>query len=68
MIYYRVFRFYSPELDSEAARISMVDERNREYYRIVPAIGGREWREAREAALDRIEAAILRGDEPGEVA
>lgn len=64
---YRSFRFYSPDLDSEAVRLSMADGLGREYFVIVPAASGWRWRECRDVALDAIEGAIEAGDEPGEV-
>ncbi|HEX5321490.1 MAG TPA: hypothetical protein VFW46_20200 [Stellaceae bacterium] len=64
---YSSMRFYSPVLDAEALRLSMADERNSEFYAVIPARGGKEERELKQAALERIEDAILRGDVPGEV-
>ena len=65
---YREFRFYSPQLDTEAARLSMVDGQGREYFAVIDAGSGRGYRERREAALSRIEDAIMAGEPPGEVA
>lgn len=64
---YREFRFFSTWLDAEAARLSMVDDRGQEYYALVPATEGRRWREDRDAALERIEAAMAAREPPGEV-
>lgn len=64
---YRAFRFYSPDLDAEAVRLSMADGLGREFFAIVPSSIGRRWRECRDAALDAIEGAIDAGDQPGEV-
>jgi hypothetical protein len=65
---YRAFRFFSPQLDAEAVRLSMADEAGQEYYIIVAADeAGRRWRERREEALAAIDAAIARKDEAGEV-
>ena len=64
---YREFRFFSAELDSQAARLSMTDGRGREYFAIVPAARGKAWRLRKEAALDALDEAIARGGEPGEV-
>jgi hypothetical protein len=59
-------RYWSPILGCEAARLSMANDRGSEYFTIIEA-GGRGWREAREKALGRIEAAIEAEKEPGEV-
>jgi hypothetical protein len=64
---YLSFRFYSPEMDTAAVRLSMADSRGREYYAILPGGSGKGWRERRDTALDAIEAAIEAGEEPGEV-
>ena len=64
---YREYRFYSPEFDCEAARLSMVDEHNSEFFTIIPVRGYRVYREARDRALDMIDEAIAAGAEPGEV-
>lgn len=64
---YREYRFYSPMHDSIAARLSMVDERNGEFWRVVPITSPRTYRKERELALDAIEEAIDMGAEPGEV-
>ena len=68
MSVYREYTFWSPVLGDAAARLSMPDDHGLEYFAIVrrPS-NGREWREARADALQAIEAAILRGDQPGEV-
>jgi hypothetical protein len=68
MSVYREYTFWSPVLGKRATRLSVPDERGSEYFVIVPRpSSGRGWREAREVALQAIEAAILRGDLPGEV-
>jgi hypothetical protein len=78
MRYWREYRFWSPLLGQEACRVSMTGDveaavqhgrpaADAEYYAIIPAAQGRAHREARERALETIEAAILRGQEPGEV-
>lgn len=64
---YSAYRFWSPLLGADAVRFSMVGERNAEYFAIVPGGEGRVYRENRDRALDAIEDAIARGDEPGEV-
>jgi hypothetical protein len=68
MSVYREYTFWSPVLGERACRLSVPDEHGSEYFAIVPRpSSGRGWREAREGALQAIEAAILRGDLPGEV-
>lgn len=68
MTTYSEFRFYSPLLDSEAARLSMANERGQEYFSVIPAeVSGKAYRAARDEALDLIEHAIMVGLEPGEV-
>lgn len=68
MTTYSEFRFYSPLLDSEAARISVADEQGQEYFVVIPAeVSGKAYRAARDEALDLIEHAMLVGLEPGEV-
>ncbi len=65
---YNEFRFYSPILDAEAARLSIVNDRGEEFYAVVPCGDeGRVWRERREEVLNKVYAAILAGYEPGEV-
>lgn len=64
---YREFRFFSLALDAEAARLSLTDARGREYWTVVAVEDGRAWRERRNAALDELDAAIGRGDPPGEL-
>lgn len=64
---FREFRFYSPSLDAEAVRLSMVDDQNREFFTILGAASGKGWRERRDAALTAIEDAIMAGDPPGEI-
>ena len=61
------FRFYSPILDAEAIRISMVNARNAEFFMIIKADDGRRYREKRDEALSMIEEAIEAGLEPGQV-
>lgn len=67
MSVFREHRFWSPLFGCDAARLSMVDDRGSEFFRVVPVVSGKGWREARDAALDEIESAIMRGEEPGEV-
>ena len=49
------------------ARVSAVDGMGDEYYALIDGSGGKAYRERRVLALDIIEAAMLRGDGPGEV-
>lgn len=76
MATFREYRYYSPSHDGEASRISMVDERNSEFYMVVPLTiirggksmtGGKWYREERQRALDAICLAIDEGLEPGRV-
>jgi hypothetical protein len=67
MAFYRAFHFYSPLMGCEAVRLSMVDARGGEFYRIVPRSDGKAWRDVRDRELDLIEDAIAGGAEPGEV-
>ncbi len=67
MSVYSEYRHWSPTLGCDAVRLSMVDERGGEFYRIIPVVSGRGWRAARDEALEVIEDAIIRGAEPGEV-
>jgi hypothetical protein len=64
---YSEFRYYCGIQDRDMARISMSGVRGGEYYMIVPDDGGKRYREARDAALDAIEAAIRAGCHPGKV-
>lgn len=64
---YGIFRFYSVELGEPAARLSMVNDHDQEFWVIVPTMG-KGWRQRRDEALDTIDAAIESGEEPGEVA
>jgi hypothetical protein len=69
MSVYRELRFWSVMLGSHAVRLSMVDARGGEFYRIVSVESpGKAYREMRDLALTAIEGAIARGEEPGEVA
>jgi hypothetical protein len=68
MIGYATMRFWSPLLGSPAVRLSMVDDRGGEFYSIIAVDrSAKAYRAARDRALDAIEEAIYRGDEPGEV-
>jgi hypothetical protein len=67
VVAYREFRFWSPMLGANAARISVPDERNAEHFAIIVANSGKELREARSRALDAIMAHIEAGYAAGEV-
>lgn len=67
MTVYQCLTFWSIMLNGNAARISMVDTFGQEYFSIIPNLGGRAFREARETALDALEAAIAAKLPPGEV-
>ncbi len=65
---YREYTYWSPLLGSYATRLSVPDDQGSEFFAIVERpISGHDWRMARAEALQTIEAAILRGDAPGEV-
>ena len=64
---YRELHFWSVVLDSDAVRLSMADSHGREYFTIVPRETAMKYRELKERALAAIDAAISKGDEPGEV-
>lgn len=65
---YREFRFWSPLLGCDAARISMVDAQNQEHFAIIAADApGSVYRERRQKACEAIDAAISAGRDPGEV-
>jgi hypothetical protein len=65
-------RYYDPEIDAEAVRISGFDGRGGEFWRSVPlCAAGKSRLEQRNAVLDEIENAIALADrglrQPGEV-
>ena len=79
---YHEYRYWSPTLGGDAVRLSMVDKRGGEFYRIILVSSGfvrdddgkrvSRYRVERDRALDAIEDAVRRsdqhgGDEPGEV-
>lgn len=65
---YSEYRFWSPMLGGDAARISMVDDRGGEFYQIIDAEGrGSTYRARREAAIEVIAQAIEMGLAPGQV-
>ena len=61
------FQYYSLLHDREMIRISMVNERNGEFFTYIPADDGRRYRERRDQALGTIQSAIEAGLDPGEV-
>lgn len=65
---YSILRQYSPLIDGMQMRISVADARGGEFFKLV-AVPERasEYKRVRDEVLDEIEAAIGRGDEPGEV-
>jgi hypothetical protein len=67
MSVYQEHRRYSVTLGCDAVRLSLVDDRGGEFYRVVPAVRGKKWREERDRVLDEIEDAIAAGCDPGEV-
>lgn len=64
---YSELRFYSVLLDTQAARLSMFNDRHEEYFAVVPVAVGRAWRETKEIALDALVAAIESAAPIGEV-
>jgi hypothetical protein len=63
-----MMRFYDARIDAEGIRFSGISERGGEFWiREALAPEGRSRREQREMALQAMEDAIDRGDEPGEV-
>ncbi len=68
MTIWQEFRFWSPTLGCNAARISMTDRHGGEFFKIIPRdASAKAYREAREKALDEIEDAIAARQQPGEV-
>jgi hypothetical protein len=61
------FRFYSGAFDGEGVRLSLFNQHGHEFWRIIPAGEGLEYRERRDDALRAIWRAICDGSEPGEV-
>lgn len=64
---YQQIKFWSPALGGYAWRISMPNAHGHELFMIVDDGTGRERRARKAAALEAIQAAIERGDQPGEV-
>lgn len=64
---YNELSFYSPLLDADACRLSVVDANGGEHFAIVPIEEGKSWRMARSKALGYIVDHIEAGHDPGEV-
>ena len=64
----QTLRFYNLARDAHFARVSATDGTGAEWWAIVPWESPKERREGRDRALDAIEAAMLAGRDPGEVA
>lgn len=64
---YSEYRYWSPTLGCDAARISMFDRHGKEFFMILPCEDARTYRVARETAVDAIATAIDIGCMPGEV-
>ena len=64
---YQEIRFYSPTIGAPVTRLSMADERGREYFSTIPRnVSGKTYRDNKERALNAIMDAMT-GHEPGEV-
>lgn len=64
---YQEFRFYSPTIGAPVTRLSMADERGREYFATIPRnVTGKTYRRNKELALSAIMDAMTE-QEPGEV-
>lgn len=67
MSVYTEYRFWSPMLGTDAARLSMGDGKGGEFFMVIPCEGGKAYRASRAAALEAISTAISLGLDPGEV-
>ena len=67
-MYWSEYRRYDVVRDCEVARLSMSDDRGGEYWSEIVVGRISEYRKLRNEALDKIERAIVRSDQPGEVA
>ena len=67
MAVYQQLRSWSPTRGGYVWRISMPDAHFKELYMIIDDGSGKERRARRAAALEAIQAAVERGDDPGEV-
>ncbi len=56
-----VYRFYSAELDADAVRLSIADDRGQEYFAIVEGGLGKRWLARRDEAIETIQRAIEAG-------
>ena len=64
---YSQFTCWSPVYDCEVARISVVNERNEEYYANIPNAAGSGFVALRKKAVAKLNEAIELGIEPGEI-
>ena len=51
---FQEYHHWSPILGEQAVRLSMFDARGQEFFEVIANPGGRAYREARDAALNRI--------------
>jgi hypothetical protein len=61
------FAFWSPTHGAEVTRFSMADDLGQEFYAFTPSTEGSVARRLREKAASKLEEAIGRGCEPGEI-
>lgn len=64
---YQELTAYSPMTDGLMTRLSSCDERGSEYFCFIPRERAKKWRAAKEIALGKIEQAMARGEQPGEI-
>ena len=64
---YQQIRFWSPATGDWCWRVSMANSHGHELFMIIDDGSGKERRARRAAALEAIQAAVERGDDPGEV-
>jgi len=64
---YREYRFWSPVLGCDASRLSMWDERGREFFMILAADDGKAYKARKTQAIEAISFAIDMRLDPGEV-
>lgn len=64
---YSEFFHYSVIHDKDMVRLSLFDERGREFFMMVPAHEGKSYRERRTEALETIQSAMAAHLEPGQV-
>lgn len=65
-MHYSEFTTWSPTFGAEVVRLSMVNALGEEYFSLLVAGEGREWRTRKAEALDVLSEAIEAGMEPGE--